>query len=122
MISMADSMPDLAIHEHLAVLFERMMGRVVENPLPFLVSAMTAGFRDLVQRDKVFTYHCPIGLVVFEDPERPGYVGWFFNVTDPKNILWISIHKEHVDRHFPAELFPEGRPELPGGTTLASSE
>jgi hypothetical protein len=113
LISIADLMPELAIHEHLSELFDRMMGRVVENPLPFLHSAMTAAFRDLVQRDEVFTYHCPIDLVVYEDEVRPGYVGWHFRVSDLKNILWISIHKDHVDRHFPAKLFPDGRPELP---------
>lgn len=100
-------------YEQLDEHFQKHMGRPMrEDTMLVLHMVMRDALRRLTESHEVFCYQCPIEVVVFEG-EYPGTVGWYFRVTDRSNILWYSIHKAEVDKHFPAHLFPHGRPEVP---------
>jgi hypothetical protein len=100
-------------HEQLDEHFQKHMGRIMrDDTMMALRSTMQEALRLLTDSHEVFCYQCPVEVVVFEG-EIPGHVGRCFRVTDRSNILWYSIHKAEVDKHFPASLFHDGRPRVP---------
>ena len=105
----------LPICKQLQLTFGNQMGRVYSKAsIRQINDSMQATFRSLIESDYIFSCNCPIRVVVFESSEHIGHVGWYFKSIDSNNFLWGSIHKNHVDFHFPLEYFPEGRPEVSG--------
>lgn len=102
------------IHEKIAEYARRFEGTIAkEGWLERLEMHLQTQMEHLCEQDPIFGYACPIEIRVGTDPRRPGSFFWYFEVTDTEDILWGSIHKAHVDKHFPAKLFPRGRPEVP---------
>ena len=102
------------IHERLNARFRTFVGKPMNDmTLVNLKAAMESELRKAALEDDIFSYGCPIDVVIFTGEPYSGQVGWYFVAKEPSNIIWFSMHKAHMDAHFPAEMFPHGRPELP---------